>query len=308
MWPRSLLAIADLPPADIELLLDRAQAQKADPSGPHGRACAGRSLALLFEKPSLRTRVSFELAMQRLGGTALYLSPAEVGLGKREPVKDVARVLGGYCDAIACRTFSQEVLVELADWSGVPVINALSDWEHPCQALADLLTVREQLGGTQGHTLAYVGDGNNVARSLALGAASVGMHVRLASPPAFTLDEASTTVAASRGEASGGSIRLLEDPREAVAGADVVYTDVWTSMGQEDEAAARRRAFLGYQVSRELLALARPGAIVMHDLPAHRGEEITDAAIESEQSVVFAQAENRLHAQQAVLWRLVGQD
>ena len=308
MWPRSLLAIADLPPADIELLLDRAQAQKADPSGSHGRACAGRSLAMLFEKPSLRTRVSFELAMQRLGGTALYLSPAEVGLGKREPVKDVARVLGGYCDAIACRTFSQEVLVELADWSGVPVINALSDWEHPCQALADLLTVREQLGGTQGHTLAYVGDGNNVARSLALGAASVGMHVRLASPPAFTLDEASTTVAASRGEASGGSIRLLEDPREAVAGADVVYTDVWTSMGQEDEAAARRRAFLGYQVSRELLALARPGAIVMHDLPARRGEEITDAAIESEQSVVFAQAENRLHAQQAVLWRLVGRD
>ncbi len=308
MWPRSLLAIADLPPADIELLLDRAQAQKADPSGPHGRACAGRSLALLFEKPSLRTRVSFELAMQRLGGTALYLSPAEVGLGKREPVKDVARVLGGYCDAIACRTFSQEVLVELADWSGVPVINALSDWEHPCQALADLLTVREQLGGTQGHTLAYVGDGNNVARSLALGAASVGMHVRLASPPAFALDEASTAVAASRGEASGGSVRLLEDPREAVAGADVVYTDVWTSMGQEDEAAARRRAFLGYQVSQELLALARPGAIVMHDLPAHRGEEITDAVIESEQSVVFAQAENRLHAQQAVLWRLVGQD
>lgn len=308
MWPRSLLAIADLPPADIELLLDRAQAQKADPSGPHARACAGRSLALLFEKPSLRTRVSFELAMQRLGGTALYLSPAEVGLGKREPVKDVARVLGGYCDAIACRTFSQEVLVELADWSGVPVINALSDWEHPCQALADLLTVREQLGGTQGHTLAYVGDGNNVARSLALGAASVGMHVRLASPPAFALDEASTAVAASRGEASGGSVRLLEDPREAVAGADVVYTDVWTSMGQEDEAAARRRAFLGYQVSQELLALARPGAIVMHDLPAHRGEEITDAAIESEQSVVFAQAENRLHAQQAVLWHLVGQD
>lgn len=305
MWPRSLLAIADLPPADIELLLDRAQDQKANPNGPHGRVCAGRSLALLFEKPSLRTRVSFELAMQRLGGTALYLSPAEVGLGTREPVKDVARVLGGYCDVIACRTFSQDVLVELVDWSGVPVINALSDWEHPCQALADLLTVREQLGGTQGRTLAYVGDGNNVARSLALGAASVGMHVRLASPPVFALDEASAAAAASRGEASGGSVRLLEDPREAVAGADVVYTDVWTSMGQEEEAVARRRAFSGYQVSQELLTLARPGAIVMHDLPAHRGEEITDAAIESEQSVVFAQAENRLHAQQAVLWHLL---
>ena len=305
MWPRSLLAIADLPPADIELLLDRAQAQKTDPDGPHRRVCAGRSLALLFEKPSLRTRVSFELAMQRLGGTALYLSPAEVGLGKREPVKDVARVLGGYCDVIACRTFSQEVLAELADWSGVPVINALSNWEHPCQALADLLTIREQLGRTQGHTLAYVGDSNNVARSLALGAASVGMHVRLASPPEFALDEASAAAAASRGEASGGSIRFLEDPREAVAGADVVYTDVWTSMGQEDEADARRRAFSGYQISQELLALARPGAIVMHDLPAHRGEEITDAVIESEQSVVFAQAQNRLHAQQAVLWHFL---
>ena len=305
MWPRSLLAIADLPASDLALLLDTAQAQKAAPEGPHRQACAGRTLALLFEKPSLRTRVSFELAMRGLGGEAIYLSPAEVGLGTREPVKDVARVLGGYCDAIACRTFSQDVLVELAEWSGVPVINALSDWEHPCQALADLLTIREQLGETAGRTLAYVGDGNNVARSLALAAASAGMHVRLASPPGYALDGASAAAAEGRGEESGGSVRLLEDPREAVAGADVVYTDVWTSMGQEQEGAARVKAFAGYQVSSELVRLAGPAAIVMHDLPAHRGEEITDEVIESERSVVFRQAQNRMHAQQALLWQLL---
>ena len=303
---RHLISLFDLSTQQIRDIFDRSHQLKRDlQQGVRQPILAGHVLALLFEKPSLRTRVSFELAMRRLGGEALYLSPAEVGLGKREPVKDVARVLGGYCDVIACRTFDQEILVELAEWSGVPVINALSDWEHPCQALADLLTMREQFGDTAGRTLAYIGDGNNVARSLALAATSAGMHVRLASPRGYGLDEASAAAASKRGAESGGTVLLLEDPREAVAGADVVYTDVWTSMGQEAAAAARRKAFDGYQVTAELLTLAGPEAIVMHDLPAHRGEEITDEIIESDRSVVFAQAQNRMHAQQALLWHLL---
>ena len=304
MMGRSLLGIADLTATEITTLVETAQAQKADATGSHRQALRGKTLALLFDKPSLRTRVSFEQAMRRLGGEALYLSPAEVGLGVREPVKDVARVLGRYCDAIACRTFAQEVLVELAAYAGVPVINALSDWEHPCQALADLVTIQEH-GGARGRVLAYVGDGNNVARSLALAATSMGMHVRLASPASYALDTPSAEAASRRAADSGGSFRSLEDPREAVDGADVVYTDVWTSMGQEAEAAARRKTFAAYQLSASLLARAKRSAIVMHDLPAHRGEEITDEVIEGAQSVVFDQAENRMHAQQALLWHLL---
>ena len=301
---RSFLQVADFSASELSAVLDAAQAQKASPEGAHRRAWAGRTAFLIFQKPSLRTRVSFELAVRRLGGEALYLSPPEVGLGEREPAADVARVLARFGDAIICRTFEQALLEELAAHADLPVINALSDWEHPCQALADLLTIREH-GGAAGRTLAYVGDGNNVARSLMICAAGEGMQVRMASPPGYELDAASIEAAQARAAAGGRSVEVGGDPAAAVDGADVVYTDTWTSMGQEAEAKLRVEAFEGFQVNAELLALARPGALVMHCLPAHRGEEISDAALEGEQSVVFDQAENRLHAQQALLWRLV---
>ena len=301
---RSFLQVADFSASELSAVLDAAQAQKASPESAHRRAWAGRTAFLIFQKPSLRTRVSFELAVRRLGGEALYLSPPEVGLGEREPAADVARVLARFGDAIICRTFEQALLEELAAHADLPVINALSDWEHPCQALADLLTIREH-GGAAGRALAYVGDGNNVARSLMICAAGEGMRVRVASPPGYELDAASIEAAQARAAASGGSVEVGGDPAAAVDGADVVYTDTWTSMGQEAEAKLRVEAFEGFQVNAELLALARPEALVMHCLPAHRGEEISDAALEGEQSVVFDQAENRLHAQQALLWRLV---
>lgn len=310
MQGRSLLTLADLSADEISTVLETALAQKAEPAGPHRDALAGKSVVLVFEKPSLRTRVSFELAARRLGASSLYLSPAEVGLGTREPVKDVARVLSRYAHAIVCRTFGQGILEELDRYASVPVINALSDWEHPCQTLADLLTIREH-GGTAGRTLVYIGDGNNVARSLALGAASEGMHVRLATPADCALDDGSLAAARERAAAAGGSVAVLTDPAAAVAGggdappADVVYTDVWTSMGQEEESQIRREAFAGFQVTSDLLAAADPQALLMHDLPAHRGEEITDDAFESERSVIFDQAENRMHAQQALLSHLV---
>jgi len=266
----------------------------------------GKTLALLFEKPSLRTRASFDVAMQQLGGHALYLSPAEVGLGEREPVADVARVLSRYVDAIAARTFKHETVEELARWADVPVINALSDGEHPCQALADLLTIYEKKDRWRGLVLAFVGDGNNVARSLMLGSAMVGMEFRIASPQGYCVSRALVDKAESLAAASGAAVVCVESPQEAVRGADVVYTDVWASMGQEKEQVERRRAFSGYQVNAELLALASPDAIVMHDLPAHRGEEIADEVIEGPQSVVFDQAENRLHAQKAVLALILG--
>jgi ornithine carbamoyltransferase len=302
---RDLISIADLSPEDVQRVVDTALQTK------NGRALsilAGKTLALLFEKPSLRTRVSFEVAMQQLGGCALYLSPAEVGLGEREPVADVARVLSRYVDAVAARTFKQETVEELARWADVPVINALSDGEHPCQALADLLTIYEKKGRWRGLVLSFVGDGNNVARSLMLGATLVGMDFRIAAPQGYRISTALVDKAESLAAASGAAVVCVESPQEAVRGADVVYTDVWTSMGQEEERAKRRRSFDGYQVDAKLLALASPDAIVMHDLPAHRGEEITDEVMEGPQSVVFDQAENRLHAQKAVLALILGRE
>lgn len=303
MQGRDLISIADLSPGDIGRIVDTALAMKNGHSSP---VLKGRSLALLFEKPSLRTRVSFEVAMQQLGGQALYLSPAEVGLGQREPVADVARVLSRYVNAIAARTFRHETVEELARWANVPVINALSDGEHPCQALADLLTIYEKKGRWRGLVLSFVGDGNNVARSLMLACALVGMDFRIASPQGYRISTALVDKAEGLAAASGAAIDCVQSPQEAVRGADVVYTDVWTSMGQEEKQAERRRAFGGYQVNVELLALASPEAIVMHDLPAHRGEEIADEVIEGPQSVVFDQAENRLHAQKAILALILG--
>ena len=261
----------------------------------------GKTLALVFEKPSLRTRVSFEVAMRHLGGDCLYLSPPEVGLGERETPADVARVLGRYVDVIAARTFKHDTVEELARYADVPVINALSDGEHPCQALADLLTIREKKGRWQGISLAFVGDGNNVARSLMLGAAMLGMDFRIASPRDYGVEPDVMAKAGALAAARGASVASLESPREAVRGADVVYTDVWASMGQEHEATQRLEAFAGYQVDGALMAEAAPDAIFMHDLPAHRGEEVAAEVIEGPQSVVFEQAENRLHAQKALL-------
>ena len=264
-----------------------------------------RSVALLFEKPSLRTRVSFDLAVAQLGGHCLYLSPQEVGLGQREPVPDVARVLSRYVDCIVARVFSHDTLVQLAQSASVSVINALSDLEHPCQALADFLTIRERKGRLKGVRLAYVGDGNNVARSLALLAAMLGVDFSMASPSGYRLDAAAESSARRLAAASGSSVTLTCDPLQAVKEADVVYTDTWTSMGQEKEAAIRRVAFADFQVNAGLMSHARPDAIFMHCLPAHHGEEVTSDILNGESSAVFDQAENRLHVQKAVLAQIL---
>lgn len=262
---------------------------------------AGRTVALLFEKPSLRTRVSFEVAARELGATSLYLSWHEVGLGKREAVKDVARVLSTYVHAIIMRTYSHEVVAEMAKWATVPVINGLTDEHHPCQGLTDVFTIEEQLNGAQGKTLAYVGDGNNCAHSLVQAAAKAGMHVRLSTPHGYAADSAALSSAIHDAAQTGGSVTIVDDPAQAVAGAHVIYTDVWASMGQEDEADQRRAAFADFQVNDALLALAAPQAIILHPLPAHRGEEITDEALDGRHSRVIVQAENRLHVQKAIL-------
>jgi ornithine carbamoyltransferase len=299
---RHLLSSADLTPAEIAHVLDVAERLKRRPE----RLLEGRQLALLFEKPSLRTRVSFQVAMRHLGGETIYLAPQEVGLGEREAIKDVSRVLARYVDIVAVRTFGQEIVEEYAEYSGVPVINALTNEEHPCQALADLLTLQEKMGDLKGVSLAFVGDGNNVSASLVLTAASLGMDMRMAAPRGYMLPEPLISEATARAEETGGKLTLVVDPAEAVAGAQAVYTDVWTSMGQEREAERRRIAFSGYQLNSELMRLAAEGALVMHDLPAHRGDEITEEVIESPASIVFDQAENRVWAQAAVVAFLLG--
>ncbi len=303
MKGKDLLSVADLNREDIPLLISRAVELKAE---GWTSSLSEKVLALVFEKPSLRTRMSFEVAMQQLGGHAIYLSPAEVGLGKRESVPDMARVLSRYVDAIAARTFSHRTLEVLAQYADVPVINALSDLEHPCQALADLLTIYEKKGELEGLTLAYVGDGNNVAHSLMLASAMAGIRFRIASPAGYKVRDDLLELARGYATASGVEILCTEDPRQAVRGADIVYTDVWTSMGQEAESEKRRKAFAGYQIDGELLSLAEEDAILMHPLPAHHGEEVEEGVIESPQSVVFDQAENRMHLQKALLADMLG--
>ena len=305
MRGRDLISIADLTAHELEVILSMAARLKRDGCPP---ALAGKTIALVFEKPSLRTRVSFDVAMQQLGGHSVYLSQSEVGLGQREPVADVARVLSRYVEGIVARTYAQDTITQLAEFADVPVINALSDVEHPCQALADLLTIREVKGGVDGVRIAFIGDGNNVAISLVQASTMAGAHVTIASPPGYRLPENVLLDAEANAHASGGSLRLIESPEEAVVDADVVYTDVWTSMGQEDAYERRLSAFSAYQVTPELMSRARPDAVFMHDLPAHRGEETVDAVIEGPQSVVFDQAENRLHAQRAVLLLLLGEE
>ena len=299
------LAIADVPAEQIVALLDRAaELKRARRAG--AMPLRGRTIVQIFEKPSLRTRLSFDIAMTELGGHSSYLSPAEVGLGRRESVADVARVVARMVDGVVLRTHAHETIEEFARHSAIPVVNGLSDVEHPCQALADVLTVRERKG-LRGVTAAYVGDGNNVAHSFMLCAAKAGLSVRVASPAGYEPQQRFIDLATAAGRASGAKIDVGNDPGAAVSGADVVYTDVWTSMGQEAEYERRRRAFQGFQVNATLLARAKPDAILLHDLPAHRGEEVTDEVIDGPQSAVFEQAENRLHAQKALLCWLLGE-
>ena len=301
---RDFLSITDVSPDETRRLIERAQELKAAPPGS-AKPLAGKRVALLFEKPSLRTRVSFQIGIAELGGFSLYMGQDEVGLGRREPVSDVARVLSGYVDCIVARVNSHDALVGLAEYGNVPVINALSDFEHPCQTMADLLTITETHGGTDGLNLAYIGDGNNVARSLCLGAPAVGMNFTIAAPHGYQLAETVFAAASERGiRADGGprpTVHPLVQPSDAVIDANVVYTDVWTSMGDEAEAEERRQAFQGYTVDYPLMELAAPGACFMHDMPAHYGEEVPPGMLEHPQSVAYQQAHNRLHAQKAVL-------
>ena len=303
MTGKDLLSVADLSSEEIEALLSDTVDMKA-----MGRSTvlSEKTLALLFEKPSLRTRVSFDVAMEQLGGHTIYLSPAEVGLGKRESVADVARVLSRYVDVIAARTFSHQTVVDLADYTDIPVINALSDLEHPCQALADIFTIYEKKGKLEGLTLAYVGDGNNVAHSLLLAASLTGINFRIASPAGYQVQEKILRLAQQYAENTGAEIFCTDEPHLAVSGADVIYTDVWTSMGQEAEAEQRRQIFARYQVNEELLSLAEEDAILMHPLPAHHGEEVAEGILDIPQSVVFDQAENRLHVQKTLLAKMLG--
>jgi ornithine carbamoyltransferase len=300
-----LLSVADLDGGTISDLIEHALVLKSLAPGD-GRAAllAGRSVALLFDKPSLRTRVSFEIGIQRLGGHTTSLSGAEIGLGSREPLADIARTLSRYVDAIVVRMLSHDGLAELAAASGVPVVNALSELEHPCQALADMLTLREHLGSLRGRQLAYVGDGNNVCHSLLLAGAALGLGVRVATPRGYEPDPAIVAEAAHLARRTGAHVEVGHDPVEAVRDADAIYTDVWASMGEEQEAAERRRAFAGFRVTQQLVDVS-PTALVMHCLPAHRGEEIDAEVIDGPRSVAFDQAENRLYAQQAVLVHLL---
>lgn len=294
-----ILGIASLDVDQIKLILKTAALLKLHKNDEfQTKLCKGQSLAMLFEKPSLRTRVSFDLAMQQLGGHSVFL---EGPLGVRESVNDVAKNLAKWVDGIMARTFAQSTIDELAEKANVPVISGLSDTEHPCQALADVLTIQEKIGYITGAKIAFVGDGNNVAQSLAIICAKLGADFVIACPPAYMPDAAIWKQALEAAEISGASVTITHDPKIAVANADVIYTDTWTSMGQEEEAAIRKPIFAPYQVNDELVSQAPEHSIVMHCLPAHRGEEITDSVIDGAKSVVFDQAENRLHAQKAIL-------
>lgn len=295
---KDLISIADLSSKDIQGLIDSAVELK---SKRIGKQLAGKTLAMIFEKPSLRTRVSFDVGMFELGGHSIYLSPAEIGLGKREPIADVAEVLSRYVHSIMARTFAHDTVVQLAKYASVPVINGLSDEEHPCQILADLQTIYEKKGTLKGLNVAYIGDANNCANSLLLACAIAGMEFRIACPAGY----APTRDILIKAKSKKGRIIITDDPKKAVKGADVIYTDVWTSMGQEEESAKRRRDFAGFQVNGKMISAAKKEVILMHPLPAHYGEEIANGMLRKPQSVVFDQAENRLHMQKAILVKLM---
>ena len=307
MLKKDFLHISDFSPVEIQDLLDLAIALKKEYfNGGNPPVLKGKTLAMIFQKPSLRTRVSFEMAMQHLGGHAMYLSPAEIGLGKRESIADVARVLSGYVHGIMARVFEHEHLLELAQWSSVPVINGLSDYNHPCQALADALTIQEKFGTAKGLNVTYIGDGNNVAVSLMHICAQLGWNFTIANPIGYEISSHAIELAKQISQETGSEISFYNNPHDAVKGADVIYTDTWTSMGQEEETAKREEIFSEYQVNSRLVSEAKKDSIVMHCLPAHRNHELTDEVADGLQSVIFPQAHNRLHAQKAILARAFG--
>jgi ornithine carbamoyltransferase len=299
---RDFVSLTDITATEFEQILSlAADLKQRHKSGVATPLLAGKTLALLFHKPSLRTRGSFEVGMYQLGGYPTYMQDQDIGIGVREPIKDLGRILSRYYDAIVIRTFAHEAVVELAHMATIPVVNGLTDLLHPCQILAAMQTLRERFGDTRDLHIAYVGDGNNVANSWALGAAMLGLTLTVACPRAYRPDAEIWGHAKLIAESTGAVLEIVEDPRQGVKGADVIYTDVWTSMGQEKEAAQRREIFRSYQINAALLAETPSHAVVMHCLPAHRGEEITNEVMESPRSLVFEEAENRLHAQKALL-------
>jgi ornithine carbamoyltransferase len=304
---RDFIDLTDWSTTELHDLLHLAVELKREHKAGNDQArLRGKVLGMIFQKPSLRTRVSFEVGMLHLGGHAIYLSPNEIGLGKRESIPDVARVLSGYVDGIMARVFDHAHLLELAKWSTVPVINGLSDDSHPCQAMADVLTIYEHFGRTEGLKWAYIGDGNNVAASSLIAAANFGIDFVTATPSQYRIPQAAVDLAQPLVMRNEIEFTQVESPEEAAQYADILYTDTWISMGQEAEAAEREAIFSGYQINENLLKLANPGAIVLHCLPAHRGQEITDEVADGAQSKIFEQAENRLHAQKAILVKLIG--
>jgi ornithine carbamoyltransferase len=302
---KDLLAIKDLSTQEILDMLDLAGQIKAD-SAAYSAALKGKSIGLIFQKPSNRTRVSFEIGMFQMGGHSIYLGSSEIGMGGRESVKDVACVLSRYLSGIVARTYTHEVVEELAKHASVPIINGLSDLAHPCQALGDMFTIKERFGSFKGITLAYIGDGNNVLNSLMIAAAKLGIDMKVATPPAYAPDKAMVKAAKSLAKESGAKLDISSDPALAAKDADVLYTDVWVSMGQEKEAKQRMKDFKGFQVNDAIMKLANKNCLVMHCLPAHRGDEITESVIDSKNSVVYDQAENRMHIQKAILLKLLG--
>jgi len=304
--PKDLLSISDVADRLPTLLEEAGRLKATRRTGPRRTSLEGRNVALIFEKPSTRTRTSFEVGIQDLGGHAVYLSKSEIQLGRGETIGDTARVLSRFCDGIVYRAFRHADEVELARTASIPVINALDDLEHPCQIVADLLTMHERWKGAfRGKRLAWIGDGNNVLHSLLLGAAAVGLDLTAATPNAYAPNPGIVSAAEALAARTGAHLRFVEEPGEAAEGADALYTDVWVSMGDEAEAAARTRAFQGYQINDALLRRAAPTAFVLHDLPAHRGQEITDEVLDGPRSAAWDQAENRLHAQKAILELLI---
>lgn len=301
---RDFLSIADWSRNELLQILDLSKKMKVNPK-KYARSLEGKSVALIFEKQSLRTHVTFEIGVKQLGANTVYLTQADISLGKRESTYDVAKNLERWVDTIVIRTFSQKDVADLAKFAKASIINALTDFEHPCQAVGDFLTIQEHLGSFKGKKLAWVGDGNNVCHSLMLMASKVGMNFVASTPREFCPNTQVITVAQEVAASSGAKIELSTNPAESVSGADVIYTDVWVSMGQEAERDAKMKAFVGFQVNTDLMQIAKPHAIFMHCLPAHRGEEVTNEVMDSPQSVVFDQAENRLHTQKAILYTLL---
>lgn len=304
-WCPDVVSTRDLGPQGVEAVLHLAELMKSRPS-VFSRSLAGKQMVMFFEKPSLRTRLTFESGMVSLGGTAMFVDQSKAPLDAREKLSDIAHNLERWVDVIVLRTFSQETISGMARYASVPVINALSDLEHPCQALADYFTLRERFGDLKEITLAYVGDGNNVAHSLLLTCACLGSSIRIATPKGYSCNPQIVSEAKKIAKQTGANLEFLTEPHAAVAGVDAVYTDAWASMGQEQESAKRAEIFRSYQVNHDLMAKAKAHAVFMHCLPAHRGEEVTDEVMDSEQSVIFEQAENRLHVQKAILYLLLG--